>query len=275
MSQISKSGGASGANVVGPGTSTSGDIAIFNNASGTLLADSGVSLTGTQPGQVLTYNGTIASLQNPNAYLSMYDDFLTENTISNYGWLITTGGTSSITPIASLDNGHPGVVQLSFSSVFANCRYFLNGLILGGGRVTLNWVTKFAQLSNGVDRFAALIGFENDNGEPITNGIYFRYSDNVNGGQWQCISVSASTPTVVNTATAADTNWHRYTIDVNAAASSITFSIDGTSVGTINTNIPTTAINPAILFFDQISSGATITMYVDLFYLYQSLTTPR
>ena len=44
MSQIYKasSGGGGGGNVTGPGSSTVGDIVLFNNTTGTLISDSGV-----------------------------------------------------------------------------------------------------------------------------------------------------------------------------------------------------------------------------------------
>ncbi|HZM63520.1 MAG TPA: hypothetical protein VFB59_00115, partial [Candidatus Saccharimonadales bacterium] len=78
-----------------------------------------------------------------------------------------------------------------------------------------------------------------DNG---SNGCYFKYNDDVNGGDWQGICVSGGTANN----TVCDTNvpvsastWYRLTVAVNSAGNSVDFIIDGTSRCQVTTNIPT------------------------------------
>jgi hypothetical protein len=64
----------------------------------------------------------------------------------------------------------------------------------------------------------------------------------VNSGNWVCVCRSNSVETTSNTSTAIDTsNYQALEIEVNASASSASFYINGASVATIATNIPSGA----------------------------------
>jgi hypothetical protein len=68
--------------------------------------------------------------------------------------------------------------------------------------------------------------------------------------------------------------WFRLEAIINAAASSVTFYFDGTSVGTITTNIPT----PATAFGCSIIKSAGTTaryLFIDYLRLTQGFTTQR
>ena len=65
-------------------------------------------------------------------------------------------------------------------------------------------------------------------------------------------------------------------VTINAAATSVSFTVDGVSLGAaITTNIPITGITP---FLDIVQSAGTIatnSILIDLFYMTQTLTTAR
>jgi len=69
--------------------------------------------------------------------------------------------------------------------------------------------------------------------------VFFRHCDNVNSDQWQCVSQRSAAETVVNTTIAANTNENTFRIVINAAATSITFYINGVAQTAITTNINT------------------------------------
>jgi len=77
-----------------------------------------------------------------------------------------------------------------------------------------------------------------------TNGIYFRYTHGTNSGNLQAVCRAAGVETVINTSVAPVV--YAYTtalsralrFEVNAGATSVEFFIDGVSVGTTTTNIP-------------------------------------
>lgn len=105
-------------------------------------------------------------------------------------------------------------------------------------------------LSDGTNTYTARWGYaDGATGANIlqsdpSNGIYFRYTHGVNSGNIQAVSRAAGVETVINTSvpppvytynTALSTSLR---FEVNAAATSIEFFVNGVSVGTITTNIP-------------------------------------
>lgn len=72
-----------------------------------------------------------------------------------------------------------------------------------------------------------------------TDGIYFEYDRATHGANWHAICRSNGTETATDTSTAVTTNLVNLKAIVNAGGTSVEFFIDGTSVATITTNIPT------------------------------------
>lgn len=210
------------------------------------------------------------------------DDFITDNSNGALNWKqVSGGGTQSAS--TGTTAGHPGVIQFSVNAGFQSEAYQLGqNFIVGGGRIVLGFVAKLVQLGNATNRPSLQMGLMDAytgvvNGDPANNGIFFQYQDNLNSGSWQMITKSATVTTTNNSATAADTNFHNYIIDINAAGTSVSFYIDGTLVtnGTITTNIPSTAISPAFVWALGNNTGASILVQWDSFFMYQFLTTSR
>lgn len=237
-------------------------------------------------GNVLTSDGTnwtsaAAPTFNPSTTVSFFDDFLATNgsVIGNTGWTNTNWSTAFPS-----DNSHPGVIGNQVLGATNTTLYaFLrnsssNGnIILGGGAITLTFLVNIANLSSSGTRYTFRIGL----GDTIStsdqaNGVYFEYSDNLNSGQWVYKTASASTRTANNSTVAVTTGWRKLAISINAAASSISFTVDGVSLGTaITTNIPTTTIAPFFyLLFPSVNAVAN-TIGIDYFTYSQTLTTPR
>ena len=121
----------------------------------------------------------------------------------------------------------------------------------------IDHIFKILQLSNATDRYTMRLGFiDADNAEP-TDGVYFRYVDNVNSGNWVLVARSNNVESTSNTSTAASTNWTRLTITINPAGTLAEFFISGTSVGTLNTNIPTAAGRQTTMGWSFIKSAGT------------------
>lgn len=136
------------------------------------------------------------------------------------------------------------------------------GFLFGAGSYTLEWVMQIPTLSTGTQRFTITMGFKNTGVTTgtLTNGAWFQYVDNVNSGAWQVICRQSSTSTTNNTASTVDTNFHHYKIAVNAAATSVSFYIDGAEVtnSPITTNIPSTTGQEVGAIFSIIKSvGST------------------
>jgi hypothetical protein len=97
----------------------------------------------------------------------------------------------------------------------------------------------------GVQAYTAYIGFGDTFGTgDMANGCYFKYTDSVNGGKWQCVTAKASVRTANDSGILADTLYSIFEIQVNAAGTSVAFYINGVNVQTITTNIPALQIWP-------------------------------
>jgi hypothetical protein len=108
------------------------------------------------------------------------------------------------------------------------------------GEISYDAVVKTeANLSDGTDTYILYAGLSNDNSAEPAHGLYFRYSHSVNSGKWQFIARASSTETAVDTGiTVAVSTFYRFTIILNAAGTSAEGFINGTSIGTITTNLP-------------------------------------
>lgn len=255
-----------------------GDVAInfvTNNGTAQSVANTldvfGVNgITTSGSGNVLTINGF-----NPNLAPYLYDDFIQNNSgLGQLQWR-----SSSVNDQVNGTATNPGLLKIANSAssgiFLGNDNFTEFSYVLGGGVLSLNWVISLVTLSTAGNRYLATLGMTDNklSGTP-TNGIYFSYTDNVNGGQWVLNCTSASVTTSVNTTIAAVTGFVNLGITINAAATSISFTINGVSAGSaIVANIPTTGIGPSAQWAR--SAGSLPASLIDLFYLTQTLTTPR
>lgn len=234
-------------------------------------------------GQVLTSNGagtlptwqTPAGAFSPSTIMRLQDDFTGVSQNSSLSALysdLTWGygvypGNDGLNPAATTEAGHPGILQNSTQGTTQpNFVQSSQSFILGGGPVTLNWIIKLTALSSASQSYEVKIGF---------NSVYFYYLYTVNSGNWVLKSESGAT-TTVNTSTPVATGWHNFQIDVNADATSITFSLDGVAIGSaITTNIPTSALQARAYINATSGNVSAETFIVDAFYMTYEFTTPR
>jgi hypothetical protein len=243
-----------------------------------VLGTGGIGTTGS--------GNTLTIAPNPLKGVTFYDDFLNiaPNFNSGYGaWTLynETGTQSQPTNGVS---GHPGIMSVMNDIMSMAVKNTAGAtpahqFVLGDGTLTLTWIIKIPVLSVVGTRFVVNVGLFGDDPTTITptvtDGIFFSYSDNVNSGRWQINSVSASTATTTNTTSTVDTGWHTFRIDVNSAATSIAFYIDGTQVATspITTNIPTVALSPYLAILT--TSGTDQVVLADYMSFFYNLTTSR
>jgi len=234
-------------------------------------------------GATLISDGATAEWFHPRTHFHIYEEFIgSENTsdYSKYGWnRYVSGGQIAYT---ASEAGRPGILGVETgtgTSGYANlCFRPGSQILLGGGRMVIEWAFKLSALSDGSNTYTVYMGLVDSTvGSAPVDGVYLQYTDSVNSGQWQIKTSSNSTTTTTSTATAADTSWHRATLEINAAASSVQFFLDGTSLGTHTTNIPNATGRETVPGFLIAKSAGTTTRYIymDYFSLYQKLTTSR
>lgn len=249
------------------------------------------------PGVGVHYDGTSPSYFNPLQETYMFDDFISGNAnpLGNLLWNTANNGAgSSITNgvVGTVASNHPGVVQFGTGSTTTGNVIMRMGsnnntqwpMILGGGIVTFIWVVMIPALSTAVDIFVVRCGLMDTNsGQAVPDGVYFEYTDPGGGSPtpfWSICTAKSSVRTVTQTnVTVGAGTWYTLRADINTAASSIAYYINGTvaNVSPLATNIPTLAIGPCAFILKAGGSTGTNTslLNLDMFYMYSKFTSTR
>jgi hypothetical protein len=227
-------------------------------------------------------NITIQTPTQPTPFndLVLVDDFVmsASNTYGQLEW--GAGSANNHDGTAS----NPGQVEIVDAGASDNGIYLtaftgtepdgVLNFVLGGGSFTVNYVIKLEALSTAGNRYKMIFGLvDKTYSNPITRGVFFTYTDNVNSGRWVINCENASTLTSANTTVAATTNFVNLGFVINSAGTSVDFTIDGVPVGTIATNLPVAGIFPVVTMI--FTSGAFPGCLIDLFYLNNRLTVTR
>lgn len=183
----------------------------------------------------------------PESMALTYSDFLGASQIP---WQSLTNGTGAA---LSFNNpggaANPGVIQASTGTTGTGRAGIgsqnTDAIVFGTYRHYFS--TEFApwtNLSTATERYYLEAGFMDALAGATTYSAYFSYVDNVNSGQWQCITSDGTGSTTTNTSVALTASaFQRLEIDVNAAATEVKFYIDGSLVATHTTTIPTGTTN--------------------------------
>lgn len=263
-------GGGSGSSP----TTTRGDL-IRRGAS----ADERLAIGGA--GAQLVSDGTDAQWRARSKYASWYDEFCWGNAtvpVGEIGWNSSGSLTTGTAPTA----GHPGLVSLAGASGTTDyCRLYSNvaSIALGGGVFRYETVIKTGDLSTGTDEYDLRMGLGDSPG-PFTDGVYFEYDRNA-ATNWRCGVAKAGSTTenegAAPVAVAANT-YYKLAFVVNAAASSVSFYIDGTLLHTIaDANVPNTDSNLMGFYYLIIKSAGSALPAFQIDYLDAdyTLTTAR
>lgn len=151
-------------------------------------------------------------------------------------------------------------------------------IILGVGALTFDSVVKITLVSDGTETFTCRIGLNDAAGGDGADSVMFRYTHSVNSGKFECVTRSNNVETATDSGytIVADTAV-RLGFVVNAAGTSVAFSVNGSVVQTHTTNIPTTTARATAAAIEIAKSAGTTarTMLTDYAEIYVDLTTPR
>lgn len=219
---------------------------------------------------------------NPSTTVQVYEDFI----LGTGGFTAATSGTGAGASANSgnTDNGgNPGWGVVSTGTTTTGRAAFMisggfSSILLGRGAWVVETIARLPILSDGTETFTLLLGLNDTASGAMVDGVAFRYTHAVNGGRWECVARNNATETVVDSgvSVAATTNY-KLRIEINAAGTSAQFFINGASVGTITTNIPTASGRQTTPSFGIIKSAGTTSrdLLLDYIYLRCDLTTAR
>lgn len=199
-----------------------------------------------------------------------------------HGWTqFTSGAGSTVTNTSSTIDSTKhanGVVALTPGTTAAGIVTLSRfGFGFGYSTYRVRYRHALSALSNGTDRYTAYIGFGDtvSGSGDMTNGIYFKYNDSINSGKWQAVTANGGSRTATDTGVAADTNYHIFEIQVNAAGTSVGFYIDGVLKVTTTTNIPVGNVNYQCMKMEKALGTTLVYMYGDWYDLLLTRTSAR
>lgn len=183
-----------------------------------------------------------------SGYYKIFEEFDTGATTGQWGWISTTSGTASANSVVNTGvnatDQAAGVIQVSAgTTITARAALHLGtgNYLFGYASYDCEWRIELPILSDGTVTYTSWVGLIDNGGGggDCTNGAYFRY-DSTQSANWQMCTSNNGTQTRTATSTAVTTDWTKLRLVVNNTGTSITYYINGVSVGTITTNIPIT-----------------------------------
>lgn len=224
----------------------------------------------------LIYNGTAFQIQGPpfgygTSIYYDYDDFtsfpggnvMSATVTAGSKLLLISGSGTGVSGVATSQAGHPGLYSLTGGSVSGQAARAITGcaLILDVFTITLRAIVATAATIDSNQHFFGLCSNFNAFLGPTNNEIGF--FGNNSSGFWQMLTGNGSAQTLTpTTQVISGAQWYDLMLVANAAGA--TFFINGTQVGTQNTNYPAASatMNAGLML---VSNGTPRSFNVDLF----------
>lgn len=248
---------------------TNGQLLIGNAAGGLTKA----TLTGANNISITNGDGSVSIDIGAGAYWEFFEHFMS-TTLSGNLALAVTGGTNTLV------NSGFGIVAMSTgTSAVANQQSRLNQAATNAvtnGTAAARAIFRFAQ--GGVTWFDATLtgalrcGWGDSTTGESANGIYFRVQD---GQGIDFVTRASNIETLTSTGVSfANGVFRNMEILINSAGNQVTAKIDGTTVATHTTNVPTARL----IFFSHINrtstTGTAVNANLDLVYSRITPNTP-
>jgi hypothetical protein len=209
------------------------------------------------------------NILHPSDGFKIKEHWLATTAVGTNGWTLTTNS-GTVGTTASVGSGTiMGIARMgTLTSATAAPVLSLgngNSFVMNGLEHTFETHCKIANLSTVSEEFIWRLGYQNTTTGTLTShGIFFEY-DRLTSTNWRIRTLQGGTGTATDTGVAVDTNWNTFKIVVNSAATSVTFYINGVSVGTHTTNIPAGTSQLVSPTYQLVKSAGTTTRetYID------------
>lgn len=231
---------------------------------------------------------------NPQYGAFVFNDFIGACTEESQPFAIVTDGTGA-TAFVSTDNlsNQPGIQYLDTGTDTTGLSYCgtidRNGpttqtnagdFCLGGGPIYFGAMAYVPQLSDVTDRYKVSVGFSSKvtEAQAQDDGLFFRYTDNVNSGRWQACKAVNGTITAADTGvTVQNSTYDHLEILVNSAGTTAIFSINGTVTNTVTALGTGGSQNSTAPYYRITKTAGTNNRYfaLDIIEARQEFTTPR
>lgn len=164
----------------------------------------------------------------------------------NFSLSGTGAATDNIVPTTALPHSwslETGTTATGVSGIYIPKNNFTFGAY-GACAITAFGEIYLTTISTSAQRFIAkleILPGANSTTNAVNNAVGIRYSDDVNSGKWECYTRnnSGTETTLDSGVTVAATTLYSLKIFVNKSLSEVQFEVNGTIIGTITTNLPT------------------------------------
>lgn len=220
----------------------------------------------------------------PHAGMYLSEEFFIANTTSGavgqLGWINSSTGNGAAVSANPGTSGRPGQVKFETGITSAGRAVITfnttdRAILLGGGEMTYETSIYIEDLSTVGEEYIDRIGFGYTVGGDQVNGAYFEYN-RLTSTNWVIKTADGGTITSTTTSTSVvEDSWIKLKIVVNADASQVDYFVNGSNVGNITTNIPTTNQTSVIYQIIKSAGSTSRTLIADYFNLAQVFTTAR
>lgn len=182
-----------------------------------------------------------------NNYASFLDcDFVNESisataNVADFQSVVVGAGSSNT--FTTLNNFDSVIASATGTTATGTAYYRSNGLIqITTSKAYELWIEfdlQWSAVSSGTQRYTTRGGIASNTlvADPL-NGIFVRYSDNLNGGLFQCVSRSAGVESILNSGTAGGTGKVKVKIQIINGTDIFFYLNDIKTTDSITTNIP-------------------------------------
>lgn len=225
------------------------------------IINSGATITGSVTGEDANFNW-------PVSFAFVKDDFSgNSNNAGEMTWSNQASGTSAAVANTGGEQNHPGIRKISTgtqTTSYAGINWRTTCVYPNGGDTNI-WIIR-PSANTGV---TIRVGMNDTSSSSDSNDGYYWEFDPTVSANWQmcCANSGTRTKTATSTAVSAAT-WYKLEIRVNSGNTSAEFFIDGSSVGTVSTNLPTASDTFGFGCFASNSGGASSNVDVDVDFMY-------
>jgi hypothetical protein len=196
-----------------------------------------------------------------------------------------SGTSATINNISVLEDGIFGVWALETGTTSTGRSALFSGraaagaaLMLGQGVTKIKTKIKLPTLSTSGDRYKIIFGFVGDcTTSTVTDGVYFDYNEASSINWRMCTSNDTTRTETPSAVVVANNQWIRLEIIIDDNASLVSYVLNGSTIGTVTTNIPSDvgdAVSP-ILGIWKSAGSSNRTIQTDYVAMSTELTSPR
>lgn len=215
--------------------------------------------------------------------MEIREDWIATGIAGDNAWTNTVSGTGAASTIVTtnMTSNNFGIVQHTTGTTAtgrAAHSLSVTAGFFGGGIATFEALIYIPTLADATQDYRIRLGYgDTVDGNDQVDGVYFEYDRGVSAN-WRLRTANNSSRTTTDSGVAVAAGaWLKLGWVVNAGGTSVSYTINGTSVGTVAATIPTAVARVCgpFIIISKIAGTTARTLLVDYFFSRHVFTTPR